>query len=135
MTDFRSEPAGIQTSPENIYHFLGDFNNFEKLMPDQVINWQSTTDTCSFTIKGMADLAMKIDSKVEYSSVRYASAGNSPFPFSLGFAIESGDAGSSRVTATLSAKLNPMLKMMASRPLQNFVNLLVDKLREVMEAS
>ncbi len=133
MAEFKSDPVHILATEKDIYTFLGDFNNFEKLMPEQVINWQSTEDICSFTIKGMADLAMKMDQKTEYSRVSYASDGNSPFPFGLSFDIETREGGQSEVTASLSAQLNPMLKMMASRPLQNFVNLLTGKLKEVME--
>ena len=28
-------------------------------MPEQVIDWKSTEDSCSFTIKGMTDLTMR----------------------------------------------------------------------------
>jgi carbon monoxide dehydrogenase subunit G len=103
-------------------------------MPEQVINWQSDEESCSFTIKGMADLAMKMDQRTEPGFVSYASAGSSPFPFNLDFHIGQRSEGGTEVKATLNAKLNPMLKMMASRPLQNFVNLLVEKLKEVMES-
>lgn len=133
MSEFKSNPVVIQADGKEIFHFLSNFNNFEKLMPEQVINWQSTEEKCSFTIKGMADLAMKVDKKSEYDLVSYASDGNSPFPFQLSFEIISEGAVSSKVNASLEAKLNPMLKMMASRPLQNFVNLLVEKLKEVLE--
>jgi len=133
MTDFKSELKNIKAGDKQIFNFLCDFNNFEKLMPEQVIHWQSTKDSCSFTIKGMADLAMKIDKKEEFRLVSYVSEGKSPFSFQLNFFISKQDEGASTVSSVLQAKLNPMIKMMASRPLQNFVNLLVDKLKELME--
>ena len=114
--------------------FLSDFNNFEKLMPEQVVNWTSTTNSCSFTIKGMADLAMKIGDTEANRFISYTSDGDSPFPFHLDFNLSETDGSSCDVTAVLHAQLNTMLKMMASRPLQNFVNLLAGKLREVMES-
>ena len=134
MSEFKSNPVLIGSSDGEIFNFLASFNNFEKLMPEQVINWQSTPDSCSFTIKGMADLAMKMDRKEANSLISYASDGNSPFPFQLNFDLSAENETHCRVQATLSAKLNSMLKMMASRPLQNFVNLLVEKLKEVMES-
>jgi carbon monoxide dehydrogenase subunit G len=135
MSEFKSTPVLIGSSDEEIFNFLASFNNFEKLMPEQVTNWQSTHDSCSFTITGMADLAMKMDRKEANSLVSYASDGNSPFPFQLSFDLSADNENRCRVQANLSAKLNPMLKMMASRPLQNFVNLLVEKLKEVMESA
>jgi len=133
MTEFKSETRSIQQNDLVVYNFLEDFNNFEKLMPEQVINWQSTKDNCSFTIKGMADLAMRIDHKEEPGLIKYASEGKSPFDFDLRFTMTASQEDICQVEAVFAAELNPMIKMVASRPLQNFVNLLVDKLKELME--
>ena len=132
MTEIKSNTIQINSTAESIYHFLTDFNNFEKLMPDQVINWKTTGDSCSFTIKGMAGLALKMDQLTKPSHGVYKSEDPSPFNFQLGFEVN-GAGNHSDVQCTLSASLNPMLKMMASRPLQNFVNLLVEKLKELFE--
>jgi carbon monoxide dehydrogenase subunit G len=132
MTEIKSEHINIQNSVQNIFHFLSDFNNFEKLMPEQVINWQSTKENCSFTIKGMASLEMRQQSVVEFSEINLVSEGKSPFPFTLScFLNDQGNSTDAQMI--LNADLNPMLKMMAKKPLQNFVNLLVGKLKEVME--
>lgn len=133
MTEIESEKVSIKSSQESIYSFLLDFNNFGKLMPEQVINWQSTQETCSFSIKGMADLALKMDQKTDFSFISYISDGEKPFAFSLNSHIQNQDDTSSEVQIVLNAELSPMLKMMAQRPLQNFVNLLVQKLKDILE--
>src|SRR5210317_1141040 len=120
MTEFKSDPVSILAEDKKVFTFLEDFNNFEKLMPEQVVNWKSDMEHCSFTIKGMADLAMRIDQKEAYNLLSYASEGKSPFSFQLKFRISDEGNGKSGIVAVLEAKLNPMLKMMASRPLQNF---------------
>ena len=61
--------------------FLSDFNNFQRLMPDQVTNWQSTSDSCSFTIAGMATLGMRIQEKDAHSSIKVVRDGKAPFDF------------------------------------------------------
>jgi carbon monoxide dehydrogenase subunit G len=132
MASYKSDKINIQKSPEEIYNFLSDFNNFEKLMPEQVTNWKATNESCSFTIQGMADLAMKMGENTEFSKITYVSDGNKPFAFNLNTHIIS-NSENSETQIILNADLNPMLKMMASRPLQNFVNLLVNKLKEVIE--
>lgn len=131
MTKFNSPSVTLKKPSKDIYSFLSDFNNFEKLLPEQVTNWQTSGDKCSFTITGMASIEMAIGEKKEYSLVTYISEGKSPLSFNLTFSINSIDDQNSEVNAQLSAKLNPMLKMMASKPLQNFVNLLSDKLKEI----
>jgi len=133
MTEFKSNPIHIITPAQKIYTFLTDFNNFERLMPGQVVHWKSDAESCSFTIHGMADLALMMGEKREYSKVTYNSAEPSPFGFSLQFSIEDESTGSF-VSCSLTAELSPMIKMMVSRPLQNFVTLLVEKLKQEMEA-
>jgi len=133
MTEIKSEKVSINNSDKNIYTFLSDFNNFGKLMPEQVINWQSTKDKCSFTIKGMAELAMRLSELKEFSFISYASEDNKPFAFTLNSHIENINNQNAGVELVFIADLNPMLKMMAARPLKNFVNLLVNRLKEIME--
>ena len=133
MASFKSDKITINKTSEDIFAFLSDFNNFEKLMPEQVRNWQSTNESCSFTIKGMADLAMKMGQRTEFSQITYNSEGKKPFAFDLNTHFNSVDGDQTETQIILNADLNPMLKMMASRPLQNFVNLLVNKLKETIE--
>lgn len=133
MTSFKSDKITINRSPEELFVFLSDFNNFEKLMPEQVTNWHATKESCSFTIQGMADLAMKMGQRNEFSVVSYISDGNKPFAFDLNTYFNAVDPDKTETQIILNADLNPVLKMMASRPLQNFVNLLVNKLKEIIE--
>jgi carbon monoxide dehydrogenase subunit G len=132
MTRLESDKATINKPAEEIYTFLSDFNNFGHLMPEQISDWQSTADECSFTIKGMAELGMKMVEKVPYSLIKIAKT-KAPFDFILSCTIE--DKGPQcEVQLAFDANLNPMLKMMASKPLTNFLNMLVNKLKEVQSA-
>jgi hypothetical protein len=133
MTEIKSETITIQRKAEDIYNFLIDFNNFGKLMPEQIIHWQSTTDECSFTIKGMADISLAMADKMPFTYIKYISGNKSPFAFSINNYLTALDSSSSDVMIMLHADLSPMLKMMAERPLKNFVNLLVNKLKEIMD--
>jgi carbon monoxide dehydrogenase subunit G len=129
MTRLESDKVTIDKPAQQVYNFLSDFNNFGHLMPEQVTDWQSTGDECSFTIKGMAELGMKIVEKIPYSSIKIERT-KAPFDFTLTASI--GDKGTqSEVQLAFDADLSPMLKMMASKPLTNFLNLLVNKLKEV----
>ena len=133
MAEFQSNEVEIAVGPAKIYHYLNDFNNFSKLLPPQVTNWQSTGETCSFTVQGMADIALRIADRSEPSFISYAAIDDQPFAMTLNTHIRQLNNSRSNVKIILSAKLNPMLKMMASRPLQNLVNILADKLKEEME--
>lgn len=130
MTRISSEKVTVQKSAAHLYQFLSDFNNFQQLMPEQVTNWQSTTEECSFTIAGMASLGMKIMEKTPNTLIKAGKHGNAPFDFTLSCTIDGNDT-SSDVQLIFDADLNPMLKMMAERPLTNFLNLLVNKLKNI----
>jgi len=110
MSEIKSEKLEVNNSAEKIFSFLSNFNNFKSLMPEQVSEWKSTEDTCSFTIQGLPSIGMKIHEKIPFKKITYTSQGNSPLGFEL--------------------ILNPMLSMVASKPLQNFVNILNQKLKD-----
>lgn len=129
MTRISSDKVTVQKSSADLYNFLSDFNNFQLLMPEQVTNWKSTSDECSFTIAGMASLGMKIIEKTPNSLIKAGKHGSAPFDFTLSCTIADNDAAS-EVQLIFDADLNPMLKMMAERPLTNFLNLLVNKLKD-----
>lgn len=130
MTRIESDKVIVKKTQAEIYNFLSNFNNFQKLMPEQVTNWQSTEDECSFTIAGMASLGMKIIEKTPNSQIKVTRNGKAPFDFNLDCAIKD-LSKNCEVQLAFDADLNPMLKMMAVKPLTNFLNLLVHKLNEL----
>lgn len=133
MTTFDSEEVSIAQSQSFVYDFLSDFNNFEKLMPSQISQWQSDGESCSFNIQNMATLGMRYQLREPHHHIKINSEGKSPFPFDLQCFIQDDGAESCKVKLQFNAQMNPMIKMMAARPLENFVNLLTVKLKEVCE--
>ncbi|HNS17913.1 MAG TPA: hypothetical protein PKH94_04855 [Bacteroidales bacterium] len=132
MKIIESEKVTIQKPAEVLFAFLSDLNNFRDLMPPQVINWQSTQDTCSFTIQGMTDLSLRLAEKTPFSRLTILPEGNPPFPFELDcYLVESQEETETRIV--FQADLNPFLSMVALNPLRNFVNLLNRKLKELAE--
>jgi hypothetical protein len=131
LTKIESEKVEIANSAQNIFNYLTDFNNFQKLMPPQVTNWQSTTEECSFTINGMATIGMKIIEKTPNSQITISSHGKVPFEFKLFILITEKDAANCVGQINFESDLNPMLKMMVEKPLGNFFNLLAQKMKDI----
>ncbi len=124
---FSSNPTLIHHPAEKVFGFVSDLSLLGTLMPDQVVNWKSDQTHCSFSITGMTDLSLKVDQCVPNSLFSLVPEGKSPFGFRLQTSIvEKGSV--SEVVITLNADLNPMLAMMAKRPLQNLVQIMVEKL-------
>ncbi len=127
--NFNSEWKHIQASQEKAFEFISNIDNLGKLMPEQVINWQASGDTCSFTIKGMTSLKLKVEKRDPHNLIRLVPDGNSPFYFMLDISFRpKGVISESQVT--INAALNPMMTMMAKRPLQNLVNIIMEKFSE-----
>ncbi|MGE5317748.1 MAG: SRPBCC family protein [Chloroflexota bacterium] len=133
MTTFNSEQVNIARNNNLIFEFLSDFNNFQSLMPPQVSDWQSDSGHCSFNIQNMATLGMRYESKTPFNHIKIVSEGKSPFQFDLQCFLESTAENSTDVELQLNADLNMMLKMVASKPLANFINILARQLKEVCE--
>lgn len=131
----KSEPVTINRPEAEIFAFITDFNNFGHLMPEQVVNYQSQTDSCSFEIKGLAALGLRIIEKTPYSKVMMKGEGKLPFDFSFIYSSHTITDNSAEIVLSVDADMNPFMAMMAASPLQNFVNMLAAKLKEVMESA
>lgn len=65
MVRIESDEITVEKSDAKVFEFLSDCNNLQQLMPEQVTDWQSTVNDCSFTIKGMASLGMEYQSVMQ----------------------------------------------------------------------
>jgi hypothetical protein len=127
MTRIESDKTLINKSRSETFLFLSNFNNYKSIMPEQVTDWNSTENECSFTIKGMASLGMKIKEKKPGSEIIIVKNGKAPFDFELHCMIDEASENQNHCYLQLffDADLNPFLKMMAEKPLKNFLNILV----------
>lgn len=131
MTTLEGDTFTINKPAEEVYNFLADFRNFGQLMPDKVVNWKATSEECSFTIEGMASFGMKYKQKIPNSLIEVERHGKAPVDFVLRCSLK----GQQKCEAKFEfdADLNPMMKMLAERPLTNFLNLLGAKLQELFD--
>jgi carbon monoxide dehydrogenase subunit G len=129
MTVIESDKAIVNATAEDIFTFLCDFNNFEQLMPDQVSGWESTEDSCLFTIQGMAKIGMKISEKIANTEVKIVSTDKSPFKFDLNCKIGDQGDGTCEAQMILEADFNPMIQLMVEKPLGNLFSFIVRKLQ------
>lgn len=131
MTRIESDVQSVSKSPQSIYSFLSDFNNFKDIMHEQVVDFESDTDQCKFKIKGMASLGMKIIERIENEQIKIASTDEAPFPFELHCLIHPKNEHESNVQLYMDAQMNPFMKMMAEKPLKNFLNLLLTRFNQL----
>ena len=126
-----SDKSEINKPSSEIFSFLSDFNNFQKLMPEQVTNWQSTENECSFTLSGMASIGMKMVEKIPNSLIKITSHGKVPFAFTLDIHLTENSPTQTTGQLIFESDLNPMMAMMVEKPLTKFFNVLAWKMKEV----
>ncbi len=135
MAKVESKEVEINSSAEKIFNFLSDFTNFSLLVPDKVENWKATKEKCSFKVTGLTDFGMEISKKTPFTSIVIVNDKDisSPFPFTFNWEFDSINDSKTKVRSFFNLDINPMMSMMFKKPLQNFMDVLVDKLKEKME--
>lgn len=133
MTIIESDKARINKPLSAIFSYLQKMENIGDLLPEQVENFTSENQTCRFEIKGMGPMGLKLG-VVNSNSITYLKNEKAPFDFSLIARINEIGSDIAEVQLVFEADLNPIFKMMAEKPLHNFVNHLVKKFESIMNA-
>jgi len=136
MSDIKSDKTKINCPIGKIYGFVSDFNNFQKLMPDQVTNWQSTSDSCSFNISGMGTMALRFKEKFPETKIVIVPETGIKIPFTFELICSLKPVSDEIIEAefVFDHQMPAMISMMASRPLQNMVDIFAKKLKEYCES-
>ena len=128
MTRIESKEVTIAKSPQELYTFLQNMDNFKQLLPqDRISEWKSDGDSCSFKVQGAATIGLKIAGGNAPDHLQLASTDRSPFPFTLDVHLED-QGGSTKAKQIFNAELNPFLKMMVEKPLKNLFDHIADKM-------
>ncbi|MDR6943033.1 SRPBCC family protein [Mucilaginibacter pocheonensis] len=130
MTIFTSNTS-INKPINEVYGFLADFNNHQKLMPENIQEWVSTVDEASFNIQNMGKLSLKIDSRISDQEITITPASKPPFNLELKWSL-SFDNDHTDVLYTINADLNMMMKMLASGPLQKLADYETQQLTAIL---
>ncbi len=131
-TKIESRIGEIKNSQEHVFTIISDFSNLQDMIPaDQVKDFTSDTDSCSFTVDKIGKFGMHIIERAPNNLVKVASDPTVPFKFNLWIQLKEVSEADTRVKVTLKAELNPLMKMAAKKPLTNFVEMLVSRLETI----
>lgn len=133
-TTIESKHVSISARAEDVFNFLNDFNNIERLLPtDKISDWQATNDDCSFKIQNAAIIPLVKDSTDPFSKINIKSGKNAPFPFTLEvFINENADQSSGYLL--FEGEINMFLKMMVVKPLTHLFDHMAEQLKVELEA-
>jgi len=103
---------------------LGNLENFEQLMPSNTEKFEVDGDSFLFSLKGMPEIRLVINKKVEYSCIELGAA-SSKLSFSLTSNIVALSEKTAEVQLVFNGEFNPMMAMMIKGPLQKFIDTLI----------
>lgn len=122
---FQSSVQQTKTETPALFDFMGDFNNFKHLLPeDKIENFECTADQCSFGIKGLVPLTIKIKERLPKNKITFETSGLAKFVFTLHIHFHS----QNQASVQLEGDMNPFIKIMAEKPLTELVNTMASKL-------
>lgn len=130
MTHIESKKVTVGASNSECFNFLTDLNHYELLLPqDKISNWESDEKSCSFKIQKTYKLDLLFKSADEPNVIHLESGSNSPFKFTLDIHLEGGEHTEAQIKCD--ADINPFLKMMVEKPLNNLFDYMADRLVKV----
>ena len=130
MGKFKSQKVSVPKQDQYIYNILSDMNNLKAVIPPQVKHFKSTSESCSFKIEDFTELNLTFAEKEPYSKISIKSE-NIELPFTLNCYLSKIDNNNTQIIIELSIKLNMMMKMMLGGKLQEFVDTVSDRIKNI----
>ncbi len=129
LSYFESRSGKPDCTPEEIFGFVTDIRNFEQFIPaGSVTDWEASKDRCSFRVPRMGNVHLRIVREEKPLLVAYKGNALNNNDFDIVVHIRKNNNNKADVKVSLNAELNPMVKMIASKPIGQFLEMLVDRL-------
>ncbi|MDR3142007.1 MAG: SRPBCC family protein [Tannerellaceae bacterium] len=133
MTEFVSGVKAIPFNDDRIFDMLSDLSNLDKAkdrIPEEKLkDFTFDSDSCSFIVEPAGKITFQIVDREPNKTIKLATI-NSPVPLHMWIQLKQVAENDTRLKLTLRADLNPFIKPIASKPLQDAL----DKIAAVLAA-
>lgn len=134
MGNFESSVKVIPYSQERVYNKLSDLSNLEaikdRLPQDKVQDLSFDSDTLSFSVPPVGQLTLQIVEREPCKCIKLATA-NSPIPFNMWIQLVATGEEECKVRVTIRIDINPFMKAMVQKPLQDGLEKMVEMLAAI----
>ena len=130
MLKIQSKKVTSKANIVQVHNFLTDLNNFKYLFPkDKISDWVSNKDKCSLKIQNMYTLELeKVEVKADY--IKLSSGENASIKFDMQINLTSVNAENTNAQILCNIDINPILKAMVSKPLNELFNYMANKIEK-----
>lgn len=131
MTKFESAVKVISASQEAVYEKLSNLNNLEKvkdrLPQDKIRNLSFDAESLSIDVPPVGKIVLQIVEKEPCKCIKFETT-TSPLPFNLWIQIVPVSDDECKMKLTIGIELNPFMKTMVQKPLQEGLEKMADTL-------
>lgn len=131
---FESSVKVVPYSQQAVYDNISDLRNLEKVRDrvpeDKVNDFTFDQDTVSLNVAPVGELKLRICEREEPKCVKFETV-QSPVPFNVWIQVLPVDEVNAKMKVTLKAELNPFIKGMVEKPLQDGVEKIADALAQI----
>lgn len=131
MSKFESSVKQIPYSQQTVYNNLSDLSNLERVRDripaDKVNDFSFDHDTVSVNVPPVGVITMQVIERDEPKCVKFETV-KSPVPFNLWIQILPVTDTECKIKLTIEATLNPFIKGMVAKPLQEGIEKIADTL-------
>lgn len=121
----------IPKGDKEVFDFLTDLKNFEKLMPENIDKFELINeDRFLFSLKGMPEIVLERKGQTPNSQIVLGAASDK-LPFTLTADITKLSEIESEVALSFNGEFNAMMGMMIKKPITNFMGTLSDNLGKI----
>jgi len=129
VTNFESRRGKLTCTAAEVYNFVTDIRNFERFIPKGTISdWHAEKESCSFSVSMLGTVSFMLAEKEMNTKVIYNGDALKKNDFSLVLYISDNGKNPADVKVSLNADLNPMMKMMATKPIEQFLEMLIKEM-------
>lgn len=125
MTEFVSEVKTIPYNEDRIFNMLSDLTNLEnvkdRIPEDKIKDFEFNRDSCSFSVPPVGKITFQIVEREPNNTIKFTTT-NSPVPLFLWIQLKQVEENDTRMKMTVRADLNPFIKQMVAKPLQDAVD-------------
>lgn len=133
-TKFESTVRRIPYAQQTVYNTLSDLRNLEKVrdkIPEDKLE-NLSFDSESITIKApmVGDIRLRMVEREEPKTIKFETE-KSPVPFNFWIQLLPMEADACKMKLTIRAELNPFIKGMVQKPLQEGIEKIADMLQMI----
>lgn len=134
MSEFISEIKTIPYSDSDIYTVLSDLRNLEKVRDkipqDKIQEFSFDEDSCTVMVSPVGKVKFNIVDRQPNSTIKFE-AEQVPFPLNLWIQLKATEESETKMKLTVKADLNPFIKPMVAKPLQQAIDKIADMLATI----